>query len=104
MQNIVINHCKTIVIKQEITYCLQSCGREAEQFLQYICSNNVVPDESRVGTIVHTGMLNNRGGYEMDCSVVRLSYNRFVFNFVHCSYVYIGFQIKYDFNYINLLV
>ena len=69
---------------KDIMSCLQSSGREAEQFLQYICSNNVVPDESRVGTIAHTGMLNNRGGYEMDCSVVRLSDNRFAVNLVDC--------------------
>lgn len=29
-----------------------------------------------VGHIVHTGMLNERGGYENDCSVVRISKNR----------------------------
>uniref|UniRef100_A0A8C4RXS5 Pyruvate dehydrogenase phosphatase regulatory subunit n=1 Tax=Erpetoichthys calabaricus TaxID=27687 RepID=A0A8C4RXS5_ERPCA len=39
-----------------------------------LCANDLdVP----VGHIVHTGMLNERGGYENDCSVVRLSKNSF---------------------------
>lgn len=42
-------------------------------FLQYVCSNDV---DKAVGTIVHTGMQNPEGGYENDCSVVRLAENR----------------------------
>lgn len=53
----------------------QSSGGQALELLQRLCSNDLdVP----VGHIVHTGMLNERGGYENDCSVVRLSKNRFV--------------------------
>ncbi|MEQ2165332.1 hypothetical protein GOODEAATRI_015695 [Goodea atripinnis] len=53
---------------------LTSTGEQALEFLQYLCANDLdVP----VGHIVHTGMLNERGGYENDCSVVRLSKNRF---------------------------
>lgn len=51
----------------------QSAGDQALQLLQRLCANDLdVP----VGHIVHTGMLNQRGGYENDCSVVRLSKNR----------------------------
>ncbi len=54
--------------------CLcQSAGDQALRLLQRLCANDLdVP----VGHIVHTGMLNHRGGYENDCSVVRLSTNR----------------------------
>lgn len=53
---------------------LTSPGDEALLFLQFLCANDVdVP----VGHMVHTGMLNERGGYENDCSVVRLSKNSF---------------------------
>ena len=51
----------------------QSTGDEALELLQRLCANDLdVP----VGHIVHTGMLNERGGYENDCSVVRLKKNR----------------------------
>uniref|UniRef100_A0A3B5MKU8 Pyruvate dehydrogenase phosphatase regulatory subunit, mitochondrial n=1 Tax=Xiphophorus couchianus TaxID=32473 RepID=A0A3B5MKU8_9TELE len=53
---------------------LTSTGDQALELLQYLCANDLdVP----VGHIVHTGMLNERGGYENDCSVVRLSKNSF---------------------------
>ena len=52
-----------------------SAGSEAVEFLQYMCSNDIdVP----IGTIVNTGMHNSEGGYENDCSVARLAYNRFM--------------------------
>ncbi|MBN3290453.1 PDPR phosphatase, partial [Polypterus senegalus] len=53
---------------------LSSSGEQALDLLQRLCANDLdVP----VGHIVHTGMLNERGGYENDCSVVRLSKNSF---------------------------
>lgn len=53
----------------------QATGNQALELLQHLCANDLdVP----VGHIVHTGMLNQRGGYENDCSVVRLSKNRWV--------------------------
>ncbi|XP_061670721.1 pyruvate dehydrogenase phosphatase regulatory subunit, mitochondrial isoform X1 [Syngnathoides biaculeatus] len=53
---------------------LTSSGDEALELLQHLCANDLdVP----VGHIVHTGMLNQQGGYENDCSVVRLSKNSF---------------------------
>ena len=52
---------------------LQSTGDEALEILQYLFSNDLdVP----VGHIVHTGMLNESGGYENDCSIARLSKRR----------------------------
>lgn len=53
---------------------LTSAGDQGLELLQHLCSNDLdVP----VGHIVHTGMLNEKGGYENDCSVVRLSKNSF---------------------------
>ncbi|XP_014666976.1 PREDICTED: pyruvate dehydrogenase phosphatase regulatory subunit, mitochondrial-like [Priapulus caudatus] len=52
----------------------QSKGAEVVNLLQYLCANDVdVP----VGTIVHTGLLNHHGGYENDCSLVRMEENRY---------------------------
>ena len=42
-------------------------------FLQYLCSNDI---DIPIGHIVHTGMQNQYGGYENDCSVARLAENR----------------------------
>ncbi|RZF48075.1 hypothetical protein LSTR_LSTR002141 [Laodelphax striatellus] len=54
---------------------LWSKGREVVDSLQYLCSNDVdVP----VGSIIHTGMQNERGGYENDCSLARLSENHYM--------------------------
>ncbi|KAJ8667644.1 hypothetical protein QAD02_009307 [Eretmocerus hayati] len=54
---------------------LWSNGTEVVDFLQYLCSNNVdVP----VGSIIHTGMQNHRGGYENDCSLARIAPNHFM--------------------------
>ena len=69
-----------------IALCFQSEGREAEKFLQYLCSNNIVPNENVVGTVVHTGMQNEYGGFENDCTIVRLSENKCV---IHYAYRYI---------------
>ncbi|XP_040572212.1 pyruvate dehydrogenase phosphatase regulatory subunit, mitochondrial [Lepeophtheirus salmonis] len=56
-------------------YDLWSSGTEVVDFLQHMCSNDVdVP----IGTIVHTGMQNEKGGYENDCSLARLSKNRYM--------------------------
>ena len=42
-------------------------------FLEYVCSNEA---DRPLGTVVHTGMQNEKGGYENDCSIVRLEDNR----------------------------
>ncbi|GAB1607286.1 pyruvate dehydrogenase phosphatase regulatory subunit, mitochondrial-like [Argonauta hians] len=51
---------------------VKSANQEAANFLQYLCSNDVDLD---VGSVVNTGMQNEFGGYENDCSVARLSDN-----------------------------
>ncbi|XP_066152391.1 pyruvate dehydrogenase phosphatase regulatory subunit, mitochondrial isoform X1 [Euwallacea fornicatus] len=54
---------------------LWSKGNEVVDALQYVCSNDVdVP----IGSIIHTGMQNKRGGYENDCSLARLSENHYM--------------------------
>lgn len=78
---------ETEVTFSVLRYCLhQSCKQMSELFffffcgffqsqcngvvewLQCLCTNDVnIP----VGGIVHTGMLNERGGYENDCLLVR---------------------------------
>lgn len=51
---------------------IKSKGTEALELLQYICSNDI---SQGVGSIIHTGMQNFRGGYENDCSIVPLRDN-----------------------------
>ncbi|CAH1389574.1 unnamed protein product [Nezara viridula] len=52
---------------------LWSKGDEVVKTLQYLCSNDVdVVD----GSIIHTGMQNECGGYENDCSLIRLAHNQ----------------------------
>ena len=54
---------------------LSSPNEEVVDFLQYLCSNDV---DINPGSIVHTGMHNERGGYENDVSLVRLDRNRYM--------------------------
>merc|ERR1719295_194055 len=54
---------------------LWSAGTEVVDFLQYMCSNDV---DIPIGHIAHTGMQNQWGGYENDCSVARLAENRYM--------------------------
>lgn len=54
---------------------LWSKNEEVVDCLQYLCSNDVdVP----IGSIIHTGMQNHHGGYENDCSLVRLATNHYM--------------------------
>nr|CAD7439980.1 unnamed protein product [Timema bartmani] len=51
-----------------------SSGTEVVDYLQKLCSNDVnIP----VGGCAHTGMQNERGGYENDCMLVRLTNNSY---------------------------
>lgn len=50
-------------------YELKSADRSVVNFLQMLCANNI---DKPIGTVIHTGMLNEHGGYENDCSVIRL--------------------------------
>uniref|UniRef100_A0A8B9Q5N1 Pyruvate dehydrogenase phosphatase regulatory subunit, mitochondrial n=1 Tax=Apteryx owenii TaxID=8824 RepID=A0A8B9Q5N1_APTOW len=53
---------------------ISSTGDQALESLQYLFSNDLdVP----VGHVVHTGMLNEKGGYENDCSIARLNKRSF---------------------------
>ena len=67
------NACRKGVAVIDMTsftkYELKSANRSVIDFLQYLCANNI---DKPIGTVVHTGMLNEQGGYENDCSVIRL--------------------------------
>ncbi|XP_043263332.1 pyruvate dehydrogenase phosphatase regulatory subunit, mitochondrial-like [Colletes gigas] len=53
---------------------IKSSRWEVVEYLQQLCSNDAnIP----VGGIVHTGMQNERGGYENDCLLVRQSENSY---------------------------
>nr|XP_034191464.1 pyruvate dehydrogenase phosphatase regulatory subunit, mitochondrial-like [Osmia lignaria] len=53
---------------------IRSSRWEVVEYLQQLCSNDAnIP----VGGIVHTGMQNQRGGYENDCILVRLTENSY---------------------------
>ncbi|CAF0873182.1 unnamed protein product, partial [Didymodactylos carnosus] len=54
---------------------IKSAGKSVIDFLQYLCANNI---DKPIGSIIHTGMLNQNGGYENDCSVVRLGEYHFL--------------------------
>jgi glycine cleavage system aminomethyltransferase T/glycine/D-amino acid oxidase-like deaminating enzyme len=49
-------------------------GRDAERVLQWLCTADVAVEPGRV---VYTGMLNERGGYEADVTVTRISYDEY---------------------------
>jgi pyruvate dehydrogenase phosphatase regulatory subunit len=67
------NACRKGVAVIDMTsftkYELKSANRSVVDFLQMLCANNI---DKPIGTVVHTGMLNEQGGYENDCSVIRL--------------------------------
>jgi len=50
-------------------------GRDAEEVLQWLCTADLAV---RPGQVVYTGMLNQRGGYESDVTITRLSYDEFL--------------------------
>jgi 4-methylaminobutanoate oxidase (formaldehyde-forming) len=50
-------------------------GRDAESALQRLCANNISKAHRRV---VYTAMLNRRGGYESDLTLMRLDENSFL--------------------------
>ena len=47
---------------------------EVLDYLQKLCSNDV---NIAIGSITHTGMQNDRGGYENDCVLVRQAENSY---------------------------
>ncbi len=50
-------------------------GRDALALLQYLCMRNL---DTLVGQMVYTPMLNDRGGYESDLTVLRLALDSFL--------------------------
>ncbi|CAG9855350.1 unnamed protein product [Phyllotreta striolata] len=54
---------------------LKSGGLEIVRYLQKLCSNDI---DIPVGSIIHTGMQNERGGYENDCMLVRQQDNWYI--------------------------
>lgn len=52
----------------------QSAGSEVVDYLQKLCSSEI---NSAIGAITHTGMQNERGGYENDCMLVRQAENSY---------------------------
>ncbi|EFA10911.2 pyruvate dehydrogenase phosphatase regulatory subunit, mitochondrial [Tribolium castaneum] len=53
---------------------IKSDHLEVVNYLQRLCSNDI---DIAVGGIVHTGMQNERGGYENDCMLVRQADNKY---------------------------
>lgn len=61
---------------------LQSNTNAVVEYLEKMCSNDInIP----VGSIVHTGMQNEQGGYENDCILVRQSDDWYLLTFIYCS-------------------
>ncbi|CAF0917527.1 unnamed protein product [Adineta steineri] len=56
-------------------YELKSANRSVVDFLRMLCANNI---GKLIGTVVHTGILNEHGSYENDCSVIRLGEYHFL--------------------------
>ncbi|XP_024082203.1 pyruvate dehydrogenase phosphatase regulatory subunit, mitochondrial isoform X2 [Cimex lectularius] len=54
---------------------LWSKGDEVVKALQYLCSNDV---DVSIGSIIHSGMQNESGGYENDCSLIRIAPNHYM--------------------------
>jgi len=50
-------------------------GRDAEQLLQRLCTADVAVAP---GTVVYTGMLNSRGGYEADVTITRVAFDEYL--------------------------
>jgi len=50
-------------------------GPDAKNFLQHLCANNIERDP---GSVIYTAMLNERGGFMSDLTVLRLAEQQFV--------------------------
>ena len=50
-------------------------GRDALSVLQRLCANEI---DVEIGRMVYTAMLNARGGFESDLTIIRLEYDRFM--------------------------
>ena len=75
-RTLLVYMCLSVSVLMAVSDCVsvwQSAGHEVVSYLQHVCSNDV---DKAVGCIVHTGMQNDHGGYENDCSLIRLAHNR----------------------------
>lgn len=53
----------------------KSAGNQVVEYMQKLCSNDV---NMPVGGVIHTGMQNERGGFENDCLLVRKTDNSYL--------------------------
>ncbi|XP_045601946.2 pyruvate dehydrogenase phosphatase regulatory subunit, mitochondrial isoform X1 [Procambarus clarkii] len=53
----------------------KSAGNQVVEYMQKLCSNDV---NMPVGGVVHSGMQNERGGYENDCLLIRRTDNSYL--------------------------
>lgn len=53
----------------------KSAGNQVVEYMQKLCSNDVNTPE---GGVIHTGMQNDRGGYENDCLLIRRTDNSYL--------------------------
>ena len=51
-------------------------GRDAARFLERVCSNRI--ESIPVGKLVYTGLLNEQGGMESDCTITRVKHDEFL--------------------------
>ncbi|XP_047474686.1 pyruvate dehydrogenase phosphatase regulatory subunit, mitochondrial-like isoform X1 [Penaeus chinensis] len=56
-------------------YRSKSAGNQVVEYMQKLSCNDV---NMPVGGVIHTGMLNERGGYENDCLLIRRADNRYL--------------------------
>ncbi|XP_068247209.1 pyruvate dehydrogenase phosphatase regulatory subunit, mitochondrial-like isoform X2 [Palaemon carinicauda] len=54
---------------------MKSAGNQVVEYMQKLCSNDV---NTPVGGVIHTGMQNERGGYENDCLLIRRTDNSYL--------------------------
>ena len=54
---------------------IQVSGPDAKNFLQHLCANNI---DRIPGSVIYTAMLNERGGFMSDLTVLRLAEQQFV--------------------------
>jgi len=65
-------HRQAAVFDQSSFGKIQVCGRDAEKFLNRVCTNDMTRPPGRA---IYTAMLNERGGYESDLTALRIDEN-----------------------------
>jgi len=67
-------HRKVAIFDQSTFGKIRIEGRDAESFLNRICSNNMIVPP---GKVIYTAMLNERGGFESDLTALRLGKEKY---------------------------